>query len=142
MFQASSKFWLKDNLSINMELDHPDLSSVWQCADEVDTQRVIVLGTGPGGVSIPRALAAFREVYPGKRDTIEQAVSKDWTKEAFSYTCERLAFPVGELHKFWPEVMKPSGRIHFAGAYADNLNWGMEASTRSANRVAKEIDEA
>lgn len=142
VFQASSKFWLRDNLSINMELDHPDLWSVWQCADEVDTQRVIVLGTGPGGVSIQRALAAFREVYPGKRDTIEQAVSKDWTKEAFSYTCERLAFPVGELHKFWPEVMKPSGRIHFAGAYADNLNWGMEASTRSANRVADEIDKA
>lgn len=38
--------------------------------------------------------------------------------------------------------MKPSGRIHFAGAYADNLNWGMEASTRSANRVADEIDKA
>ena len=142
VFQANSKFWLKDNLSINMELDHPDLWSVWQCADEVDTHRVIVLGTGPGGISVQRALAAFREVYPGKRDTIEQAVSRDWTKEAFSSTCERLAFPVGELHKFWPEVMKPSGRIHFAGAYADNLNWGMEASTRSANRVANEIDKA
>ncbi len=25
------------------------------------------------------------------------------------------------------------------GAYADNLNWGMEAATRSANRVAKAI---
>jgi monoamine oxidase len=28
------------------------------------------------------------------------------------------------------------------GAYADNLNWGMEAATRSANRVAKAIDQA
>ena len=142
VFQASSKFWLKDNLSINLELDHPDLWEVWQSADEVDTHRVIVLGTGPGGVSVQRALAAFREVYPGKKDTIEQAVSRDWTKEAFSSTCERLAFPIGELHKFWPEVMKPVGRIHFAGAYADNLNWGQEASTRSGNRVADEIDKA
>lgn len=87
------------------------------------------------------ALAAFREVYPGKSDNIEQAVSRDWTKEAYSSTCERLSFPMGELNKFWPEVMKPYGRIHFAGAYADNLNWGMEASTRSANRVVKEINE-
>jgi monoamine oxidase len=47
---------------------------------------------------------------------------------------------MGELHKFWPELMKPIGRIHFAGAWADNLNWGMEASTRSANRAANEID--
>ena len=30
-------------------------------------------------------------------------------------------------------------RIHFVGAYADNLNWGMEAATRSANRVARAI---
>jgi monoamine oxidase len=140
VFQASSKFWEKDNLSINLELDHPDLWSVWHSADEVDTHRVIVLGTGPGGISPQRALAAFREVYPGKNDTIEQALGRDWTKEKYSPTCERLSFPIGELNKFWPELMKPAGRIHFAGAYADNLNWGMEASTRSANRVANEID--
>lgn len=139
VFQASSKFWEKDKISINMELGHPDLWSVWHSADEVDTHRVIVLGTGPGGISPQRALAAFREIYPGK-DTIEQALGRDWTKETYSPTCERLAFPMGELHKFWPELMKPVGRIHFVGAYADNLNWGMEASTRSANRVANAID--
>jgi monoamine oxidase len=142
VFQASSKFWLDDKLSINMQLGHPDLGSVWHSADEVDTHRVIVLGTGPGGVSPQRALAAFRSVYPGKRDTIEFATSRDWTKEKFSPTCERLPFPIGQLNKFWPLLMKPHGRIHFAGAYADNLNWGTEAATRSANRVAIAIDGA
>jgi len=140
VFQASSKFWEEDGLSINMDLDHPDLWSVWQSAEEVETHRVIVLATGPGGVSPQRALAAFREVYPGKKDTIEQVVSRDWTKQKFSPNCERLPFPIGELSKFWPHLMKPVGRIHFAGAYADNLNWGTEAATRSANRVANEID--
>ena len=142
VFQASSKFWLEDGLSINMHFDHPDLWSVWQSAEEVDTHRVIVLGTGPGGISPQRALAAFREMYPGKKDTIEQVVSRDWTKETFSPTCERRPFPIGELKKFWPHLMKPHGRIHFAGAYADNLNWGTEAATRSANRVANEIDKS
>jgi len=143
VFQANSKFWLEDGLSINMDIDHPDLWGVWQSAEEVDTHRAIILGTGPGGVSPQRALAAFREVYPGKtKDTIEQALGRDWTKEAFAATCERLPFPIGELHKFWPHLMKPHGRIHFAGAYADNLNWGTEAATRSANRVANEIDKS
>lgn len=142
VFQASSKFWLDDGLSINMHFDHPDLWDVWHSAEEVDTHRVIVLGTGAGGISPQRALTAFREMYPGKRDTIEQAISRDWTKETFSPTCERLPFPIGELHKFWPHLMKPHGRIHFAGAYADNLNWGTEAATRSANRVADEIHQA
>ena len=125
-----------------MELGHPDLWSVWQSAEEVDTHRVIILGTGPGGISPQRALAAFREAYPGKKDTIEQALGRDWTKQKYAPTCERLAFPIGELKKFWPILMQPEGRIHFAGAYADNLNWGTEAATRSANRVAKEIDQA
>jgi monoamine oxidase len=142
VFQASSKFWLDDKLSINMELDHPDISSIWQVAEEVNTHRVALMGTCPGGISAQRALAGFREVYPGKRDTIELALIKDWTKETFAFTCERLHFPMGELKKFWPHVILPHGRIHFAGAYADNLNWGMEAATRSANRVAKEIDQA
>lgn len=140
VFQASSRFWEEDGLSINMHLDHPDLWNVWHSADEVDTHRVIILGTGPGGISPQRALAAFRQLYPGKRDTIEQVVSRDWTKELFSPTCERLPFPIGELKRFWPELMRPAGRIHFAGAYADNLHWGTEAATRSANRVASVID--
>jgi len=101
-----------------------------------------LVAVAPGGVSAQRALAAFREVYPGKKDSIEQALVKDWTKDPFSPNCERKDFPMGELSKFWPHVMTPQGRIHFAGAYADNLNWGQEAATRSANRVAKEIDEA
>jgi monoamine oxidase len=139
VFQANSKFWLEDGLSINIDLNHPDIWTIWQSSEEVDTHRVLLLGTGPGGVSPQRALAGFREIYPGKRDTIEQVISKDWTKETFAPTCERLPFPIGELHKFWPELMKPHGRIYFAGAYADNLNWGTEAATRSANRVANEI---
>ena len=142
VLQASSKFWLEDKISINMELDHPDIYSMWQSADEVNTHRVILLGSCPGGISAQRALAGFREIYPGKRDTIEFATIKDWTKENFAFTCERLAFPVNELKKFWPNIILPHGRIYFAGAYADNLNWGMEAATRSANRVANEIDKA
>lgn len=141
VFQASSKFWEKDGYKdINMTLGHPDLWEVWQSAEEVDTHRVIVLGTGPGGISPKRALAAFRESYPGNGDSIELAVGRDWTKQKYSSNCERTAFPIGELHKFWPHIIEPEGRIYFAGAYADNLNWGTEAATRSANRVAETIN--
>jgi len=141
VFQASSKFWEDDGFKdINMNLGHSDLWEVWQSAEEIETHRVIVLGTGPGGVSPKRALAAFREAYPGKNDSIELAVGRDWTKQKYSSNCERTAFPIGELNKFWPYIIESEGRIHFAGAYADNLNWGTEAATRSANRVAETID--
>lgn len=141
VFEASSKFWLEDGFqTINMEFDHPDIQATWQTADEVETERVIIIAYGPSGLSPQRVLAAFRKVYPGKKDTIVQAITKDWSKDNFAPTCEMMPFPVGQMHRFWPQVVKPEGRIYFVGTYADNLSRGMESCLRSANRVAEEIN--
>jgi monoamine oxidase len=142
VFEASSKFWIEDGLkSINMEFEHPDISSIWQETNEADTTRIILKAYGPGGVSPQRVLEAFRKLYPGKKDTIVQALTLDWTKDKFAPTCEMEAFPIGEMHKFWPQILKNEGRIYFAGTYADNLSRGMESCIRSAQRVVKEINE-
>ena len=143
VFEASSRFWREDGFkSINMEFEHPDISSIWEETNEVDTTRIILKAYGPGGLSPQRVLAAFREVYPGKHDTIEQALTKDWTKDKYAPVCEMEPFAIGGMHKFWPQIMMPEGRIYFAGTYADNLSRGMESCIRSAQRVAQEINKA
>lgn len=143
VFEASSRFWLDDGLkSINMEFDHPLISSIWEIPTEVKTTRVLLKAYGPGGLSPQRVLAAFRQVYPGKHDTIVQALTKDWTQDEFAPSCEMVPFPLGEMHKFWPQILQPEGRIYFAGTYADLLSRGMESCIRSAQRVAREISEA
>jgi monoamine oxidase len=143
VFEASSRFWLADGLkSINMEFDHPEISSIWEVPSEVRTTRVILKAYGPGGLSPQRVLAAFRQLYPGKRDTIVQALTKDWTQDILAPSCEMVPFPLGEMHRFWPEILRPEGRIYFAGTYADLLSRGMESCIRSAQRVAREIGEA
>lgn len=143
VFEASSRFWLDDGLkSINMEFDHPDIDSIWEVPSEVETTRVILKAYGGGGLSPQRVLAAFRQVYPGKRDTIVQALTRDWTQDKLAPNCEMEPFPIGEMHQFWPEILKPDGRIYFAGTYADLLSRGMESCIRSAQRVAREIKEA
>jgi monoamine oxidase len=142
VFEASSRFWLDDGFkSINMEFEHPDISSIWEESYDVKSSRIILKAYAPGGVSAQRGLAAFREVYPGKKDTIVQALTVDWTKDKFAPTCEMESYPIGEMSKFWPQILKPDGRIYFAGTYADNLSRGMESCLRSAQRVAKEINE-
>ena len=142
VFEASSRFWLDDGFkSINMEFEHPDISSIWEESYDVKSSRIILKAYAPGGVSAQRGLAAFREVYPGKKDTIVQALTVDWTKDKFAPTCEMESYPIGEMNKFWPQILKPDGRIYFAGTYADNLSRGMESCLRSAQRVAKEINE-
>jgi monoamine oxidase len=143
VFEASSRFWLDDGLhSINTEFDHPDIDAIWEVPSEVQTTRVILKATGPAGVSPQRVLAAFRQLYPGKKDTIVQALTRDWTQDRFAPNCEMEPFPMGDMHKFWPEILKPDGRIYFAGTYADLLSRGMESCIRSAQRVAQEIREA
>ena len=142
VFEAETKFWLDDGFkSINMEFENPDISSIWQETNDVNTSRIILKAYAPGGVSAQRGLAAFREVYPGKKDTITQALTVDWTKDQLSPTCEMEPFPIGEMKKFWPQVTMPDGRIYFAGTYADLLSRGMESCLRSAQRVANEINE-
>jgi monoamine oxidase len=141
VFEAANKFWLDDGFkSINMEFEHPDISSIWMETNDVKSTRVILKAFGPSGVSPQRVLAAFREVYPGKHDTIVQAITKDWSKDKYAPVCEMEPFPIGEMHKFWPQIMLPEGRIYFAGTYADNMSRGMESCIRSAQRVAQEID--
>lgn len=143
VFEASTKFWLDDGFkSINMEFEHPDISSIWMETNDINSTRVILKAYGPSGLSAQRVLAAFREVYPGKHDTIEQAITKDWSKDKYAPVCEMEPFPIGEMHKFWPQIMLPEGRIYFAGTYADNMSRGMESCIRSAQRVANEIDKA
>src|SRR6266536_5524 len=140
VFECGTKFWLDDGFkSINMEFEHPDISSIWMETNAVDSSRIILKAYGPSGVSPQRVLAAFREVYPGKHDTIEQAITKDWSKDKYAPVCEMEPFPIGEMHKFWPQIMMPEGRIYFAGTYAVNLSRGMESCIRSAQRVAAEI---
>jgi monoamine oxidase len=141
VFEAATRFWLDDGFkSINMQFEHPDISSIWEETNKVDTTRIVLKAYCPSGLSPQRVLAAFREVYPGKHDTIEQALIKDWSKDRYAPVCEMEPFPIGTMHKFWPQLMQPEGRIYFAGTYADNMSRGMESCIRSAQRVANEVD--
>lgn len=140
VLQARSKFWKGDVHSINLETGDSNMYLVYETADEVRTNRGVLMGSGQPDVTSDSALASFRKFYPGKGNTIEQCIVVNWSKDPWAFGCERLPFPFRQLARFWPHIMEPVGRIHFAGAYADNLPWGMDAATRSANRVAEEID--
>jgi monoamine oxidase len=142
VFQCRTRFWKTDNVSPNWLPPDPRLNELWSMAEEVNTQRGILVGGGQAGVTASQALESFLKLYPGKSADIEQTVAHDWSKEPWSAMCERIPYRLGELARFWPEVTRPCGRIHFAGAYAAQMNWGQEAALESANRAAQEIHAA
>jgi monoamine oxidase len=142
VFQSRTRFWERDKVSPNIVLGESSLEHVWRMADDVETPRGLIVGTAAGGTSAENALATFRRFYPGSGDDIEQALVVDWGRDPWAMACEPVNYAPGLLPRFWPKVIEPEGRVQFVGAYADNLNWGMEAATRSAHRVAKAIDAA
>jgi monoamine oxidase len=142
IFQTRTKFWERDGVSPNMEFGDTPLYHVWSASQDVSTTRGLLVGTASGAGTADRALATYRKYYPGRSEDIEKAHVVVWAVDPWASACERTSYPVGELAKFWPVLIEPHGRIHFVGAYADNLNWGMEAATRSANRVAEAIHTA
>ncbi len=142
IFQSRTRFWKTDGVSPNWEPPDPQLNEMWSIADEVNTPRGILIGGAEPGATADSALAAFHKLYPGKSADIEQALIHNWAADPYAGMCERISYRPGELAKFWPEVTRPLGRIHFAGAYAAQMNWGQEAALESANRAAEEVDQA
>jgi monoamine oxidase len=142
VFQSRTRFWKTDGISPNWLPPDPRLNELWSMAEEVSTPRGILLGGAQAGVRASAALATFAKFYPGKSADIEQAKAYDWSREPWAGMCERIPYKVGDLARFWPEATRPCGRIHFAGAYAAQMNWGQEAALESANRAADEIDHA
>ena len=141
LLQSRTPFWKGDPAlpSINLETGESAMYTVYETADEVLTPRRVLMGSGSSDTTAEQSLAAFTKVYPGKQHTIEQCYVHNWAKDPWAFACERYPFPLGQLQKFWPHILSPVGRIHFAGNFADNLPWGMDAATRSANRVADAI---
>jgi monoamine oxidase len=142
IFQSRTRFWTRDGVSPNMDFNADGLDSVWSASEEVETTRGLLAGTASGPGTADAALAAYRKYYPGRGEDIEKAHVVVWANDPWASACERTSYLPGQLSKMWPVLIQPHGRIHFVGAYADNLNWGMEAATRSASRVAEAIDAA
>jgi monoamine oxidase len=140
--QTRSAFWERDKISPNWIGADPNLEICWRMAEEVETPRAILVATATNSATTQDSVDAFRRTYWGKSDDIEQAVIQTWANDPWSMACETVTYPVGGLKKMWPHLLEPVGRVHFAGAYTDNLNWGQEAATRSANRAADAIDAA
>ena len=144
LLQAKTRFWQGDVPSINLETGDSKMTLVYETAADVPGERCVLMGSGAPVETPEEALAAFRKFYPGKaQDTIEQCIVHQWWKEEPTcFGCERLAFRLGELHKMWPHIGTPVGRIYFAGAAYDNMPHGQDAATRTANRVAEAIHAA
>jgi monoamine oxidase len=142
VFQCRTRFWRDDDIVPNLSTpDSPLHDGFWEMAHEVPGERGLLMSGGAAGVTESMARAELKRYYPGRLGDIEKVVLKHWYLEKWAPRCERQPFQIGELSKFWPQLLQPVGRIHFVGSGVDNGTGGQEAATRSAHRVATAIDQ-
>ena len=108
-------------------------------AEDVPSPRGLLIGQGQTSEA-GDSLAKFRQLYPGKSEDIEQALLVNWAMDPWSGSCLPVRRPPGDLARFWPEVARPQGPIHFASVSVDCFPNGLEAGIRAGQQAAKAID--
>ncbi len=141
IFQSRTKFWKTDKVSPNIVFSQRELSDTWGMAEEIQTPRGLLIGQARTS-SVAASLAKFRELYTGKSEDIEQGLMVNWALDPYAGCCLPLGLGPSELPKFWPEVTRSVGRIHFASVCVDSLPNGLEAGIRAARRAAEMVDKA
>jgi monoamine oxidase len=111
-------------------------------AEEVKTPRGILVGGSQPGVTAAASRDALLKGYTGRSADIEHITQHEWAKDPWAGMCERATYRPGDMTRFWPEASLPVGRVHFAGAYAAQMSWGMEAALESSYRAVQAIDKA
>jgi monoamine oxidase len=87
------------------------------------------------------ALAGLEKVHPGIGGYVEGGTSVSWGTDPWAGGAYAFWKP-GELTRWLPELVKPAGRVHFAGDHTSWLGRTMEGALESGNRAAREIQES
>jgi monoamine oxidase len=82
-------------------------------------------------------LERMEQVFPGARGNFEKGISKCWSEDEWS-----LGAWVHPDEEALPVIIKPEGRVHFAGDHASRQPSWMQGALASGLRVVKEINEA
>jgi len=85
-------------------------------------------------------LEKMNKVHPNISDYYEGGISKSWQLDPYSLGAYSLFLP-GQITSWLPEIIRPEGRIHFAGEHTSIYSASMEGAIESGARVANEINE-
>jgi len=83
-------------------------------------------------------LAELERMRPSLKGKLEIAGTHSWPQYMFVEGC-RHSYGPGQVTRWAEDMIKPHGRIHFAGEHTRRLDVGMESAMESGERAAIEI---
>lgn len=147
LIQYRRRFW--QDVNWNGRLVSDTLVYSWHATSHVESEDgILTVYTGgePAArlASLPdeeRIRLAVREIeclFPGSSDLIEHTATVAWPNEEFTRG-SYMALAPGEVTAHWESLMKPAGRLFFAGEHATPLQGFMEGAVESGQRAARMI---
>jgi monoamine oxidase len=148
LIQYRKRFWKERGWNGRLVSDTP-IVMTWHATSHLeDDAGIITAYTGgePGAKlsalsdakRISSAVNEIERLFPGSSELIEHTATIAWLNEEFTRG-SYMALAPGEVTSHWETLMKPAGRLFFAGEHATALQGYMEGAVESGQRAARTI---
>ncbi len=146
--QTRTRFWEADGLNGFGITDHP--MEVWSPAYGEESPRGLLMSymyedlarrvaaMNPGE-RVNFGVEEMGKVFPGLREQCETGTSWCWDEHPWARAALCLFTPGNFAH--FPHIVKPEGRVHFAGEHTSPWPGWMQGAIYSGMRAAREVNE-
>jgi monoamine oxidase len=153
IFQFRRRFWEAEGIRYGSSVTDLPIRTVVYAETDVPTPRGLVTASYTWGQDAQRwaqlgeqeravqALQNLRLLHPQAPDEFEVGASHAWQNDPFAggaYT----VFQPGQQVRIHADVLRPEGRIHFAGEHTSLMHRWVEGAVESGLRVAAAVSAA
>jgi len=148
-FAVKTPYWEQDGLDASLWSDGPVTSLRQAIGNDGSRIRAMAFCVGKKGDRIDQfapkdrgafVLAELERMRPSLKGKLEVVGVHSWPQYTFVEGC-RHSYGPGQVTRWAHDMIKPHGRLHFAGEHTRRLDVGMEAAMESGERAALEIIE-
>jgi monoamine oxidase len=148
VIQVDDRYWKKEGLNGFAATDQP--MEIWDPNYESSEKRGMIAAYIKNADSQLFKTMNYAErldfsaqhvnaVFPGLYDHLEGGYTKCWSEDPWALGAHALA-DKNQITALLPELVKPEGRLHFAGEHASAYHGWIQGAIESGNRAAKEIN--
>jgi len=148
LIQYRNRFWEQRGWNGRLTTD-TRIGMTWHATSHVDSEDgIITVYTGgepaaklsalPDDARIQLAVTEIEKLFPGSSQRIEHTATIAWPNEEFTRG-SYMALAPGQVITHWETLMRPAGRLFFAGEHATAIQGYMEGAVESGQRAARMI---
>jgi monoamine oxidase len=147
--KGGTPYWEQDGMDASIWSDGPVQALRQAIGYDGSRTRALAFCVGKKGDRIDQlppkergeyVLREVERIRPSTKGKLEVVAVHSWPQYMFVEGC-RHSYGPGQVTRWAHDMIKPHGRLHFAGEHTRRLDVGMESAMESGERAAIEIIE-